>query len=61
MAFGIYDEPWIGLVVGLVSIIALCGPRVFIPDHTIQEFGPIDEHAKAQQAVQEKKISVEEI
>ncbi|GAB1262099.1 hypothetical protein [Aurantivibrio plasticivorans] len=52
MAFGIFDEPWIGVVVGIVSIITLCGPSVFIPGHAIDDFGPIDEHGEAEPATQ---------
>jgi hypothetical protein len=49
MAFGIFAEPWIGLVIGLISILALCGLRVFIPDHMIDEFGPV--HARKKEPI----------
>lgn len=55
MAFGIFDEPWAGMLIGLVAILALCGWRVFIPEHSIQEFGPIDEHAKEPETPAVKK------
>jgi hypothetical protein len=63
MAFSVFD-PWLGLLIGLVAIITLCGPKVFLPDHLVQEFGPIDESEKPHPATmkkQEKKIAVEEV
>jgi len=42
MAFGIFP-PEIGLAIGVVTIIVLVGPKVFVPNHEIEEFGPIDE------------------
>lgn len=49
MAFGIFAEPWIGLVIGLIAIITLCGFRVFIPDHKTDDFGPVHAEAKTDQ------------
>lgn len=46
MAFGIFEAPWVGLLIGLFAIITLCGWQVFNPNHKIDEFGPIDEHAQ---------------
>jgi len=46
MAFGIFSEPWAGMLIGFVAILALCGWRVFTPDHLIQEFGPIETSEK---------------
>ncbi|MFT6905520.1 MAG: hypothetical protein ACJAS1_002176 [Oleiphilaceae bacterium] len=31
MAFSVF-EPWLGLFVGFITIVALCGPKVFFPD-----------------------------
>ena len=65
MAFGIFREPWVGLLIGLVSILALCGWRVFTPSHMIQEFGPIEETEKPHPANAktqlEQKVAVEEV
>ncbi|MGH1472321.1 MAG: hypothetical protein ACRBCS_14105 [Cellvibrionaceae bacterium] len=47
MALGIFKEPWIGMLIGLISIITLCGWQVFVPGHPIKEFGPMDEHEPA--------------
>lgn len=47
MAFSIF-EPWLGLLIGLVTILTLCGPRVFLPGHEVDDFGPV--HARAKQA-----------
>ncbi|MGC1507422.1 hypothetical protein [Ketobacter sp.] len=44
MALSVFPEPWMGMLVGIISIIVLCGPKVFIPNHKIEEFGPIDKH-----------------
>jgi hypothetical protein len=30
MAFSLF-EPWIGLLIGIITIAALCGPSVFMP------------------------------
>ena len=65
MAFGIFREPWVGMLIGFVSIIALCGWRVFTPDHLIQEFGPIETSEKPHPANArkpiEEKVAVEEV
>src|SRR5690606_21149996 len=47
MAFALL-EPWLGLLIGVVSVALLVGPTVFIPEkHDVQEFGPIASRKKA--------------
>ena len=36
MAFSVF-EPWLGLLVGVVTIMALCGPEVFLPDKKVEQ------------------------
>ena len=43
MALTIFDEPLMGMLVGILSIVALCGPKVFVPGHAEEEFGPVSE------------------
>lgn len=43
MALTIFDEPWMGMLVGILSIVVLCGPKVFVPGHAEEEFGPVSE------------------
>jgi hypothetical protein len=31
MAFSVFD-PWLGLLIGGITILVLCGPKVFSPD-----------------------------
>lgn len=45
MAFSLL-EPWLGLVIGLATILLLVGPKVFKPDHQVDESGPV--HAARQ-------------
>ena len=45
MAFSVF-EPFVGLVIGLVTILALCGFKVFIPDHEIDEIESVHPKAK---------------
>jgi hypothetical protein len=33
MAFSVFD-PWLGLLIGIVTIVVLCGPKVFSPNAT---------------------------
>lgn len=37
MAFGIFSKPWIGLLVGLVVILMLLGPKAFVPVRAHEE------------------------
>lgn len=46
MAFSLF-EPFQGLIIGLVAIVVLCGPQVFIPGHKEDDFGPVHEKAKS--------------
>lgn len=48
MAFALL-EPWLGLLIGVITVATLVGPKVFIPEqHEIQEFGPIASRSKAE-------------
>ncbi|MGQ9425697.1 hypothetical protein ACXYTJ_08520 [Gilvimarinus sp. F26214L] len=45
MAFALL-EPWLGLIIGVVTVATLVGPKVFLPDHEVEDFGPITAHKK---------------
>src|SRR5690606_31442565 len=45
MAFALL-EPWLGLLIGLVTVATLVGPKVFLPNHEVEEFGPVTAHKK---------------
>ncbi len=41
MAFSVF-EPWLGLLIGFITISALCGPQVFSPNNQTKQAAPID-------------------
>lgn len=61
MALTIFKEPWLGMLVGVASILLLCGPKVFLPGHKEEEFGPVSEPEKRVTAtsVDNKVVSTE--
>ena len=60
MAFGVFEEPYVGLLVGFGVIVVLCGWKVFIPSHEIDDFGPVHEHARQKPVELDKKVIAEE-
>lgn len=44
MVLSVFFEFWMGMLVGIILIIVLCGFKVFILNYKIEEFGLIDKY-----------------